>query len=108
MGPGFLKEIIGFNKESCPRAAPGSNTLRGEIWTQASLRKLKGTWLGVCVLVWAFPCGLMLLLHLVELAFGQLFFSHTRLGVCVLVWAFPCSLMLLLHLVELAFGQLFF
>ncbi len=41
----------------------------------------------------------MLLLHLVELAFGQLFFNHTWLGVCVLVWAFPCGLMLLLHLV---------
>ena len=27
----------------------------------------------VCVLVWASPCGLVLLLHLLELAFGQLF-----------------------------------
>ena len=50
----------------------------------------------------------MLLLHLVELAFGQLFFNHTWLAVCVLVWAFPCGLMFLLHLVELAFGQFFF
>ena len=63
----------------------------------------------------------MLVLHLEELAFGQLHFNHSWLGVCVLVWAFGCAAMvsvliisesccftLLLHLVELAFGRLFF
>jgi hypothetical protein len=46
----------------------------------------------------------MLLLHLVELAFGQLFFNHTWLGVCVLAWASPCGLVLLLHLVDTWLG----
>jgi hypothetical protein len=63
------------------------------------------TWLGACVLVWAFacalmistvitsePCCFMLLLHLVALAFGQVFLNYTCLSVCVLVWAFPCCL----------------
>ena len=34
----------------------------------------------------------MLLLYLVELAFGRLFLNHSWLGVCVLVWAFSCGL----------------
>jgi len=32
----------------------------------------------------------MLLLSLVELAFGQLFFNHIRASVCVPVWGYSC------------------
>jgi len=34
----------------------------------------------------------MLLLSLLELAFGQLFFNHTRASVCVPVWDCSCYL----------------
>jgi len=34
----------------------------------------------------------MLLLSLLELAFGQLFFNHMRASVCVLVWGCSCYL----------------
>jgi len=60
----------------------------------------------------------MLLLSLLELAFGQLFFNHMRASVCVPVWDCSCylieamvitfKLMLLLSLLELALDQLFF
>ena len=64
-------------------------------------------------------CHCMRILHLVELALGQLILNHTWLGVAVLVWALACCLTestimtsgilllhVLLHLQELAFGEL--
>ena len=61
----------------------------------------------------------MLLLPLLERAFSQLFFNHTRASVCVPVWGCSCYLIeaivitsellsFLLSLLALAYDQLFF